>query len=472
MEFFFEIPRRRALILAAALVLTIAFFDSRITTTSLGILYSIPILLSAPALTRVELLLLALACSLLREQFYYFGWSRDSIGRVLPGWLSFGAGGLFIHEIARNRRLVLRHWQELREQMAARREAETHLKSLVESSPAAILTLTSDGTIEMANNAAHDLFGVKRGELARRPVRDFMPVLAGLLEEEPTASPYRTATNCRALRADGSLFLACVWFSTYQTRSGARLSAIVTDASDDLRDYQESSLRSLLRSTRILVGSVSHEIRNMCAAISVVHANLGRIESVRESEDYKALGTLSSGLTRLTKVELQTSRDDDPGSVRLKEIFEEFRIVMQPALDFESVRLAISDMSELPYVSAERHGLLQVLLNLARNSERAMETSGERRIEISAEKTPDYVLVKFRDSGPGVERPERLFQPFQTGADASGLGLFVSRAIIRGFGGEMYHDPEGGPGCTMCIRLRIVQHGESEQDFISTEETS
>jgi PAS domain S-box-containing protein len=356
--------------------------------------------------------------------------------------------------------------------MAARREAETQLKSLVESSPAAILTLTSDGTIEMANEAAHELFGVKRGELARRPVRDFMPVLAGLLEEAPSPSPYRTATNCRALRADGTLFLACVWFSTYQTRSGPRLSAIVTDASDDLRDYQESSLRSLLRSTRVLVGSVSHEIRNMCAAIGVVHANLGRIGNVRETEDYKALGTLSSGLTRLTKVELQTSRDEELGSVRLKELFEEFRIVVQPSLDVSSIGLTMSEMSNLPNVSAERHGLLQVFLNLARNSERAMERSEERRIDITAAQTTDYVLVRFSDSGPGVEHPERLFQPFQTGADASGLGLFVSRAIIRGFGGEMYHDPEEAVGCTMCIRLRIVQHGEVEPDLISTEETS
>ena len=77
-------------------------------------------------------------------------------------------------------------------------------------------------------------------------------------------------------------------FSTLPSSSGNRLAAIIVDGSEDLRDWQEASLQSILLSTRVLVGSVSHEIRNLAAAIVMVHSNLGRIPGVAESEDYSA----------------------------------------------------------------------------------------------------------------------------------------------------------------------------------------
>jgi len=106
-------------------------------------------------------------------------------------------------------------------------------------------------------------------------------------------------------------------------------------------------------------------------------------------------------------------------------------------------------------VCGEHHGLLQVFLNVIRNSIRALESAERKSIEIRTSADDDSVLVKVSDSGPGVQNPERLFQPFQTGADAVGLGLFVSRAIVRASSGELYH-LAGGPGCTMCVRLRTM----------------
>jgi signal transduction histidine kinase len=41
------------------------------------------------------------------------------------------------------------------------------------------------------------------------------------------------------------------------------------------------------------------------------------------------------------------------------------------------------------------------------------------------------------DSGGGIDHPEHLFHPFQDGAQATGLGLYLSRAFMRSFGGEL-----------------------------------
>ena len=43
------------------------------------------------------------------------------------------------------------------------------------------------------------------------------------------------------------------------------------------------------------------------------------------------------------------------------------------------------------------------------------------------------VVVRFIDTGPGIGHPELLFLPFQPGAQASGLGLYLSRTFVRAF---------------------------------------
>ncbi|MBI5086002.1 MAG: PAS domain-containing protein [Acidobacteria bacterium] len=457
------------LLWAGCVTIVIVALDAWIQTNlSIGALYIIPMLLASPVMARGQVLVLALVCSVLREYFSPFGWEAESLARIFYTWVSFSGAGLFASEVARSQRLSIRHAAEMREQMEMRREAESQLRTLIESSPAAIITLDSAGCVDLANQAAHEMLHLHAGELYGRNIKEYLPVMADLLTDSDDELPYRTATNCRGRRAGGESFLACVWFATYQTRAGRRLAAIITDSSDDLRDWQETSLQSLLRSTRVLVGSVSHEIRNVCAAISVVHANLGRIAGVAETEDYAALGTLAQGLARLATVELHSSGEQEMGTVSLETLLEEFRIVVGPTLEANDITLSIEAPAELPVVLGDQHGLLQALLNLSRNSVRAMEHSDRRHIHIAVSDEDAAVVIRMQDSGPGVGLPERLFQPFQQGADAVGLGLFVSRAIVRACEGELYHEPSA-TGCTMCLRLKTYVPGESPGEWQNTE---
>jgi signal transduction histidine kinase len=458
-------------LVAPALVLTIviAGLDSRSgNTVSLGILYIIPMLIAAPALRRWQIVILSIVFTLLREHFAPFGWDQASAARMSYGVAAFLCGGLFSSELALGRRRASEYSVRLQEQVDLRREAEGQLRSLIESSPAAIITLDTEGCVDLANLAAHEMLALPGGTLINADVRDYLPVMADLLKAASDDLPYRTATTARGRRANGESFLACIWFATYPTRAGKRLAAIITDSSDDLRDWQETSLQSLLRSTRVLVGSVSHEIRNICAAISVVHANLGRIPGVAATEDYSALGTLAQGLARLATVELQATAEHDMGAVNLERLADEFRIVAGPSLEAAEVELRLEMEDRLPAVCGDHHGLLQVMLNLCRNSLRALEEGPRRVLRLSVAQGEAGVIVRFFDSGPGVAHPERLFQPFQQGADAVGLGLFVSRAIVRACDGELYHEPTAS-GCMMCLRLKPCPPPDAAGEWHTTE---
>jgi C4-dicarboxylate-specific signal transduction histidine kinase len=108
----------------------------------------------------------------------------------------------------------------------------------------------------------------------------------------------------------------------------------------------------------------------------------------------------------------------------------------------------------MPTVLADPHGLLQAFLNLAQNSLRAVEGCPAREFRISVSADQDRACIYFRDTGPGVPVPLGLFQPFQEGAEVNGIGLYVSRAILRSYGGELRYQAEESGAC-FAVELQL-----------------
>jgi two-component system sensor kinase FixL len=78
----------------------------------------------------------------------------------------------------------------------------------------------------------------------------------------------------------------------------------------------------------------------------------------------------------------------------------------------------------------------------------------QQQLEIAVTPSPGAVQVRFSDSGPGVHSPQHLFQAFQQGADGSGLGLYVSRSIVRSYGGDLRYEGAPGSGAVFVIELQ------------------
>ena len=74
------------------------------------------------------------------------------------------------------------------------------------------------------------------------------------------------------------------------------------------------------------------------------------------------------------------------------------------------------------------------------------------------------MVVRVRDTGRGVSNPERLFQPFQEGAEATGLGLYLSRALVRTFNGDLRYEPESLGCCFALDLMPFVEQAEDDGD--------
>jgi PAS domain S-box-containing protein len=461
--------RRTVLLCAGALIAAVALIDWRFDVDiSFGFLYLFPMLMVGGRLTRWQIAGVAALCTALSEAFAPFPWTFAlGVPRVILTFSAFFGAGLYVFESTRNRRLTGRHVEDLEREAELRREAEEQLRFLIESSPATIFTLDGSGRVLLANNAAHTLFGIEPGKLEGRAITRYLPALAAvpLTGEVPL---FRTAMECRGRRPDGEVFLARVWFSTYPTRSGPRLAAVVFDGSEELRDREEFSLQQLLAGSKIVVGAVCHEMRNICGAIAAVRAKLARDERIAGNEDFQALSSLVEGLARMAGLELRQTMQPEAESVDVRSVLEELRIVIESTFRDSGISVVWDLPDSVPPVWAERQALLQVFLNIAKNSQRAVERRDRKELVVRVSSEAGSVAVRFIDTGPGVAAPERLFKPFQRGAEATGLGLYLSRAFVRAFRGDIRYEPQPA-GC--CFAVLLVRAEEGAEDFEKCDDT-
>jgi C4-dicarboxylate-specific signal transduction histidine kinase len=103
---------------------------------------------------------------------------------------------------------------------------------------------------------------------------------------------------------------------------------------------------------------------------------------------------------------------------------------------------------------------MQVFLNLVTNSIRALSKVDRRLISVTAGCEGNRIYVEFSDNGGGVAHPDNLFRPFQAGAETTGLGLFLSRAFMRSFAGELRYQPRVGGACFIVDLIPATASGQ------------
>jgi PAS domain S-box-containing protein len=159
--------------------------------------------------------LLGIGCAWLAEVFSSL---TPSFIRLTFETLALAGCGLFVGELIRNRRQTV--------------ESQATLKALVETSPAAIVTVDEHGSIELANRAAIEMLAPREGHLIGEPIAAFLPELHHAIRWEE-APQFRASLQCLGHRGSGESFTASVWFSTYKEGPTPKLAAIIADTTEE-----------------------------------------------------------------------------------------------------------------------------------------------------------------------------------------------------------------------------------------------
>jgi two-component system sensor histidine kinase HupT/HoxJ len=104
------------------------------------------------------------------------------------------------------------------------------------------------------------------------------------------------------------------------------------------------------------------------------------------------------------------------------------------------------------------------LNNLISNAIDATSMTGGGKIEIGIQENQEYLDIYVKDTGPGINPnvKRKLFDEMTTtkGVKGTGIGLFISNAVVRGkFGGNMWarDNPEGGAIFGLSIPIELVK---------------
>ncbi|MDX1622022.1 MAG: ATP-binding protein, partial [Nitriliruptorales bacterium] len=141
--------------------------------------------------------------------------------------------------------------------------------------------------------------------------------------------------------------------------------------------------------------------------------------------------------------------------------------VLADALDLyppeQRARLIVDVHGPVP-VLADESQILRAVHNLIDNA--LKYSPDERKVDVAVFEERGQAVFEVRDRGPGVPAAERdrIFERFAPGSSgeergSTGLGLYISRGIARGHGGDLTYLDLDGQGA--CFRLRLpVRHGE------------
>jgi PAS domain S-box-containing protein len=256
--------RTPILLISGGIVLAVAVVDWWTKPyVSLGFLYLFPIMLAAAFVPRWFVALLGIACAVLAEIFSSLDPSSVRLGFET---LALAGCGLFVGELVRNRRLSL--------------EAQERLKILVETSPAAIVTVDERGFIELANRAAVELMAPRDERLIGNPIAAFLPELHHALRWEE-APQFRASMQCQGHRGNGESFTADVWFSTYKEGLTPKLAAIIADVTEEEVETEPGAQSPELRERAVLNSRETEVLQSLVQGLAnkEIAARMGISES-------------------------------------------------------------------------------------------------------------------------------------------------------------------------------------------------
>ena len=213
---------------------------------------------------------------------------------------------------------------------------------------------------------------------------------------------------------------------------------------ENLRSEIESKSAELVKSERLatigtMASRVAHDLKNPLTIMQTYSEMLTpQILAKLDSKDKEKWFRLQNSILDMKRI-----IEDVLDFARTTEIKKQSESILSILrLTMNHVKSTYGIIINLPdndvSFKCDARKLEGVFSNLINNAVQALDGQGE--IDIEVESDSDYVIIKIKDSGPGIpkENLDRIFEPmFTTKTTGTGLGLVISKSIVEQHGGTI-----------------------------------
>ena len=337
------------------------------------------------------------------------------------------------------------------------RALQKYQENVIQSSSSGIVVLDSANRVQSANPAFAQLVGREEAALVDLTIAEVLPGVT--LGEPPEGSDERSFEG-KFTGQDGAERDLRVSMSLLQGEPDRRV-VLVDDVTGRLKMERALAERERLASLGILAAGVAHEGNTPIAGLSS-YAQLLLAETSPRDPRYAILKKMERQTFRaahLVNNLLEFARPRARANIRT-----DLRAVLANAAEsvetsFGGRRLTISGNGGTAVeVLGDARELEQVFVNLLTNARDASPEDGVIACDVTREGPLARVAIADRGAGLAVDAGERLFQPFYTTKKTGGmgLGLAISRDIVRRHGGEIGLASREGGGTVAWVTLPLA----------------
>lgn len=345
-----------------------------------------------------------------------------------------------------------------------------------------------------ANKKAYELFGERFN-------------FSEILEENEYLNFIKLIKDCHApekarvmsfKRTDSSKGLISFDLFPLSSENQRFVLCCIRDITDEIKKREERRrrnaqmiLKDKMRSIELLTSNISHEISNIC---NFVQGNLKIINKVWQDtisivEDYgKEQGSFLLGgipSEEVNKVIPKLTSALIDGVNRIKETIEEFKKYLKSAFTSEITVVDINEIVKrvylilshrislhtdtfvmnldwsVPKIKGNFQKIEYVVINIIMNALQALQDKNKAvYVKTGYEETKRCVFIEVEDEGEGIseENMKMVFEPFfstKSSSGGTGLGLYLSKAIVEEHRGEIIINSCSGKGTRVRVYLPV-----------------
>lgn len=326
-------------------------------------------------------------------------------------------------------------------------ENENFLSIILESVSTGIIIINDKGIVQRVNQTALNLLGL--------PVFSHINQLQSINETYPALfQQLKTGDQTQiALTTEREELQISLRVSQIKLKRGMMRILTLNNIGSEL---ESKEMESWIRLIRVM----THEIMNSIAPITslsetmkfLYKSGLDNSAELRQNtlEAFETIHTTATGLLSFVESYRKFTAIPKPEKRKfaLGSLVDKIIKLHEPALAEKNIRFQTL-ISESITLYADENLIAQVLINLLKNAIEAVETNSDERITISAECDANgRINIDVANTGKPIPADilPHIFIPFFTTKSAgSGIGLSVSRYIMRLHGGKLLHfvSPEG-----------------------------